>query len=151
MRPHIAIDPGVNGGIAWIDRDGIISAANMPEGMTAQADFLRSLAASNPGITSTLEKVGTYMPGTSGPSASTFARHVGHLESGLYCLGIPTVQVTPQKWQKHLGAMPKEKPKRKLAIKELMARRYPHLIVTLKTADALGLLTYATETSGGPA
>jgi hypothetical protein len=42
---------------------------------------------------------------------------------------------------KKLGTLPKDKPERKRAIRELMARRFPGLEVTLKTADALGLLT----------
>lgn len=149
MKPILAIDPGASGGVAWVDSCGMTMTQPMPEGMTAQVDFVRSLVASFPGLTATLERTGTYMPGNSGPAAATFARHCGSLETCLYCLGVPTVQVTPQRWQKHFGALPKEKPERKRSIKELMSRRYPHLTVTLKTADALGILTYAIETSGG--
>jgi hypothetical protein len=148
MKPILAIDPGVNGGIAWTGADGIIQATKMPDGMTETIDFLRTLSIGN-SSRCILERTGTYQPGNSGPSAATFARHCGHLEAALYCLGVPTVQVTPQRWQKHFGALPKEKPERKRSIKELMSRRYPHLTVTLKTADALGILTYAIETSGG--
>jgi len=70
------------------------------------------------------------------------------------------VQVSPQKWQAILpltkfpsipkGTDPKikkaETARRKMIhkreIKEEMQRRYPHLRVTLKTADALGLLAF---------
>lgn len=138
----ITIDPGASGGIAWTD-DGVIRAVPMPEGMSAQADMIRTIRAEHPGIRGVVEKVGTYVPGNSGPAAATFARHCGHLDAILYCYGIPTEQVAPTVWMKALGVLPKDKQERKRAIKEAMARRYPHLVVTLKTADALGMLTWA--------
>ncbi len=141
-RPLLAIDPGAAGGLAWIDGDDITHAAPMPDGMSAQVDFLRSLAVSLPGLSATVEKVGGYMPGNSGPAAATFARHCGHIEAALYTLSIPSEQVSPGVWQKFLGSLPAEKPARKKAIRELMARRFPHLSVTLKTADALGILMW---------
>ena len=144
-RPIISIDPGAAGGVAWAESDGTVWAAPMPSGMTAQADLLRSLVASLPGAVAVLEKVGGYMPGNSGPAACTFARHCGHLEAALYLLGVPAAQVAPGVWMRALGALPSEKPERKRAIREAMARRYPALAVTMKTADALGILTWATE------
>ena len=148
MKTLITIDPGVSGGLAWIDPDGITHAEPMPEGMTAQVDRLRSLAAELPGAAAFMEKTGGYMPGNSGPAAATFARHCGHLEATLYTLGIPTEQIAPGVWQRALGGFPKDKPARKRAIRELMARRFPALAVTLKTADALGILTWAMEKRG---
>ena len=139
----ICIDPGKDGGFAWTDRDGIAATAPMPEGMSAQIDFIRERAIHRPGATAYIERVGGYMPGNSGPAACKFARHCGHIEAACYAFGIPVVQVAPQTWQKALGALPKEKPDRKRAIKEAMARRFPLLAVTLKTADALGLLCWA--------
>lgn len=141
MKPIIAIDPGASGGIAWRDKDGVVDAEPMPEGMTAQVDFLRSLAASLPGAEAVIEKVGYWMPGDHPNSATKFARHCGHLEAALYTLAVPFVSVAPAVWMKKLGTLPKEKAERKRAIKEEMQRRYPSLTVTLLTADALGLLT----------
>jgi hypothetical protein len=138
----ISIDPGLSGGIAWIDEDRIVQAVPMPEGMSAQADFIRSIK--HRGMCF-MERTGTYRPGNSGPGAATFARHCGHLDAILYLLDIPVTQVAPQTWMKALGALPKEKSDRKKAIKELMARTYPHLTVTLNTADALGLLWYGSR------
>ena len=140
----IAIDPGAAGGFAWI-QDGIAAAVPMPDGMTAQVDFLRGLVAQGP-VKAIVERVGSYRPGNSGPAAATFARHCGHIDAALYCLGIPiAANPTPQTWQKQLGTWPADKMERKRAIKEAMARKYPHLSVTLKTADALALLAWATE------
>jgi hypothetical protein len=145
MKPIIGIDPGVSGGLAWIDTEGITHAEPMPDGMTAQADRLRALAAELPCLVAVIEKTGSYMPGNSGPAAATFARHCGHLEAILYVLEIPAEQVAPGVWQRALGELPKDKPERKRAIRELMARRFPALSITLKTADALGLLSWAME------
>ena len=140
---YMTIDPGFSGGIAYIDREGDTHAVPMPDGMTAQADLIREIAANNPGIECVIEKVGAYVKGNSGPAAATFAMHVGSLNAMLYCFGIPTTQVSPQKWMKALGPFPTDKKARKNAIKEKMARMYPHLKVTLKTADALGIYSYA--------
>jgi len=142
-RPLIAIDPGASGGLAWTDADGITHAEPMPAGMTAQADRLRALAAELPGAEAVVEKVGGYMPGNSGPAAATFARHCGHLEAILYMSGLPAEAVAPGVWQRTLGELPREKADRKRAIREAMQRRFPALAVTLKTADALGILFWA--------
>lgn len=144
----LTIDPGAEGGLAWTDQEGTTHAERMPEGMTAQADRLRALAVELPGVVAVIEKVGTYMPGNAGPAAATFARHCGHLEAILYMAGVPTEQVAPGVWQRSLGALPKDKADRKRSVRELMARRFPALVVTLKTADALGMLTWATEKRG---
>jgi hypothetical protein len=142
MNPILSIDPGASGGFAWIDRDGITHAEAMPKGMTAQADRLRSLTVELPGLLAVMEKTGTARPTDAKGSAVKFGRHCGNLEAALYVLGIPTEQIPPATWMKTLGALPKDKAERKRAIKEEVARRFPHLTVTLKTADALGLLTH---------
>lgn len=143
----VAIDPGVSGGIAWTDSDGIVQSVPMPEGLSAQADFIRSIKTAE--TIAVMEKTGTYKPGNSGVAAATFARHCGNLEAILYVLGISTEQVAPQTWMKSLGALPKEKPDRKRAIKEWAARCYPHLSVTLKTADSLAILAWRIKQCSG--
>jgi len=146
----LAIDPGASGGLAWTDADGHVHAYPLPEGMTAQVDRLRELAAELPGLKAVIERAGYWMPGDHPNSAARFARHCGHLEAALYAVGIPFRQVPPAKWMKSLGTLPKEKPARKRAIREEMARRFPHLAVTLATADALGILCWAREGEVGP-
>ena len=136
----ISIDPGASGGIAWTD-DDIVHCAPMPEGMSEQADFIRSLCLNSSPVC-IIEKTGTYFPGNSGVAAATFARHCGHLEAILYMCGASTEQVSPRRWMAGMN-LPKNKKERKKAIREAMARKYPHLPVTLKTADALAILTYA--------
>lgn len=142
----LAIDPGASGGFAWTSAANgyAVETAPMPEGMSAQIDFIRSLAASYGCVKLpvVIENVGFHMPGNSAVATAKFARHVGHLEAAAYTLAMPVTYVAPQTWMKGIGTWPKEKRERKAAIKEAMARLYPHLTVTLKTADALGLLTF---------
>lgn len=149
MKPILTIDPGCEGGLAWITNDGLTHAERMPEGMTAQVDRIREITLECPGIVAVMEKVGGYVPGNSGPAAATFARHVGNIEAALYAIGVPTQSVAPTVWQRVHGSLPKDKADRKRTIRELMARTFPHLNVTLKTADALGILVWAQRSGGG--
>jgi hypothetical protein len=117
----------------------------MPATMTEQIDAIRHIAATNPGIMAVLEKVGFHRPGNSAVSTAKFARHCGHLEAALYSVGIPFEEVAPRTWMRALGTLPKDKADRKRAIKEIVARRFPHLTITLKTSDALGMLVWAMQ------
>ena len=138
----IAIDPGAGGGIAaYHSEPELITAEPMPDGMTAQIDKLRSYSAQGY-RRAIIERVGGYMPGNSGPASVKFARHCGHIEAACYALGIAVEYVAPQTWMKAMGPLPKDKGERKRAIKEAMARRYPYLDLTLKTADAVGILDW---------
>lgn len=119
----------------------------MPDGMTAQIDAIRAVAANFPNLKAVVEKVGFHRPGNSAVSTAKFARHCGHLEAALYSVGVPFEGVAPGVWMKALGALPADKTARKNAIKEQVARRFPHLAVTLKTADALGMLVWAMQRS----
>ncbi|MFH1784139.1 MAG: hypothetical protein ABH868_04505 [bacterium] len=173
----ICIDPGLSGGIAWQDKEGVIHAEPMPEGMTAQDDMIREISGQDccvcleniqkgtAAITTKIvrialmEKTGTYYHGESAPNAVKFSRHCGNLESALYLCGFSAVQVPPIKWQSPLPLtkfppikrydprirkveIARRKTIHKREIKEEMQRRYPHLRVTLKIADALGILTW---------
>jgi hypothetical protein len=145
MKPILCIDPGASGGLAIFDTYNDVAAWSMPEGMTAQIDAIRAASAENPNLTAVIEKVGFHRPGNSAVSTAKFARHCGHLEAALYSVGVPFEEVAPRVWMKALGALPADKTARKNAIKEQVARRFPHLDVTLKTADALGMLVWAMQ------
>jgi hypothetical protein len=147
MKPILCIDPGASGGLAIFDTYNDVAAWSMPEGMTAQIDAIRAASAENPNLTAVIEKVGFHRPGNSAVSTAKFARHCGHLEAALYSVGVPFEEVAPGTWMKALGALPADKTARKNAIKEQVARRFPHLDVTLKTADALGMLVWAMQRS----
>jgi hypothetical protein len=138
----IAIDPGASGGIAYTDEDGIVRTMPMPEGMTEQIEAIQMLRAKGH-LKAMMENVGFHMPGNSATATAKFARHCGHLEAACYAFGISVQYVAPQKWMREIGTFSKDKRERKAQIKEAMARLYPHLTVTLKTADALGIFTWA--------
>ena len=149
MNEWLCIDPGIHGGIAWTE-DGTVKAAKMPEGMTEQADFIRSIAVKNPNVKAILERTGTYKSGNSGVGAVTFARHCGNIEMCLYMLSIPTEQVAAAVWQKGIGTWSKDKQERKKQIKEWAARKYPHLKVTLDISDAVAILGWVTRKENLP-
>lgn len=136
----IAIDPGISGGIAWIENNNV-QAIKMPESPMDIYERLSSIK--NDQTYCILERVGGYVSGNSATAAVKFARHFGNLEMALLALQIPTETVAPTVWMKNVcGSLPKEKKDRKNKIKEIMQQMYPYLKITLSTADALGLLTY---------
>ena len=140
----IAIDPGANGAIAYCSDDGTVLVEPMPKIPTEQEALLRHLKDHKLGPV-IMEKTGNYMPGNSGPASVKFARHCGILEGIIIALKLPLIEVAPSKWMKAMGAISKEKAQRKRDIKELMQKRFPHLKVTLKNADALGILVWYQE------
>ena len=142
MRTLIAVDPGAGGGIAWLDEEGNVDCVPMPDGMASIVDEIRSIHALTRIDLAIVERTGGYRPGNSGPASVKFARHCGWLEASLYAMRVSTEQVAPSVWQKALGTWPKDKMERKRAIRDEMARRFPGLSVTLKTADALGILVW---------
>ena len=144
----VGIDPGEKGGLAVL-RGAQLLTYKMP---TTYPDIFSLLsgikAAYSPAnITCVMERVGTGIPGQSSKATATFARHCGHLEMALYALGIPTEEVTPQKWQKAYSnsigtAKGLTKTEWKNKLKGLAQRPYPTERVTLNTADAILLAHY---------
>lgn len=148
----IGIDPGTSGGIAVYSEDGM-ETFNMPDTFTDIFDLLRQIRSDHeelPGfgeVVAVLEDVGKGIPGQSSKATATFARHNGHLEMALYALGIKSIKVTPQKWQKHYSntvgsSKGKTKTEWKNILKNEAKRRYPELKITLNTADAVLIAEY---------
>ena len=152
----IAIDPGLSGGIAW-EKNGKVEAVKMPDtpkGIYNYLHFELEADFENEKICY-LEKVGS-MPKQRCSGTWTFAEHYGAIKAILMCLEIPMVEVSPQKWQRAIGASRPSLPKNatpsqkeankregKHKIKQIVEARYPSLKITLATADALGILMYA--------
>jgi hypothetical protein len=137
----IAIDPGKNGGIAWRDESGVQAIA-MPDTVRDLVDALRGVCVQFPCVfmECVVERVHA-MPRDGSASAFAFGENFGALQGVLAALGIPYRFVTPQAWQKKVGALPKDKKERKNALKAYAQQHYPHIQVTLKTSDALAMLT----------
>ncbi len=145
-RIIIGIDPGALGGIAVLGDS--VEVYNMPETYPDIFNFLFDLQLrfGSANLLAVMEDVGHGMPGQSSKATATFARHNGHLEMALYALGIRTVKVTPQKWQKSysnsLGKTTKDKREWKNRLKALAQQMYPSVAVTLKNADAILIANY---------
>lgn len=145
---YLGIDPGANGGMAWVDSSGeLLEMRKMPPTMLDIYEALGDYDVQ--GVTCCIEKVGFGMPGQSSKATATFARHCGHLEMALLARGIPAVEVTPAKWQRHFGLQGKKgeiKVSHKNRIKGWAQQRYPRSKVTLWASDALAIATYCYET-----
>lgn len=143
----IAIDPGKNGGIAWLDHDKILHTQKMPDTVGSIADLLRQIRTVAVHEVF-LEKVGGFVAGTPAPGSAmfSFGENYGALQGCLACLGYRYQLVSPQTWQKPLGMGTRASSggatewKRKL--KAEAQRRFPTIDVTLWNADALLILDY---------
>ena len=152
----IGIDPGSLGGIAVLDGPAV-KTYNMPETYPDIYILLSDIKEENRGkeIQVVLEDVGHGMPGQSSKATAVFARHNGHLEMALYALGLRTVKVTPQKWQKHysnsIGRSTNcDKHDWKNKLKGLAQQMFPGEKVTLKNADAILIACYGAEAASAP-
>jgi len=134
---YIGIDPGKNGAVAVLD-NGKITVDKCPETV---ADMVQLLSENANGLV-LLEHVHS-MPKQGVASTFTFGQNYGEWLGILAALNIPHKIVTPQKWQKLIGVMPKEKSERKKAIQASMQRLYPTTKITLYAADAVALASVA--------
>ena len=159
-----AIDPGSGGSLVFSLPEGGITAMKMPETVHDIAEVFREALYLDRELFVWMEKVGTYMPGNSGPSAVKFAEHVGALKGILAGLKIPYDLVTPVTWEHwYIGKpnwpkIPKDLPDktkkkiradrkkdRKNLIKARSQMLYPELKVTLATADAIGIYRWGLD------
>lgn len=162
MKSFLAIDPGASGGLAWTgcrdSRD--VVASYTPETDSDYVELLRSLligsAMEGNALSAYVEKVGGFTKAGGRQPGSTmfkFGFGCGVIEGALRALKIPTIYVLPRTWQKHfnLGTASACDTKTiwKNKLKSEAQRRYPEIKVTLATADALLILSYARETNAG--
>lgn len=149
----IAVDPGVNGGIAarfpataTNSRPHVV-ACRWPGEADAVA-LVKELAefakTENVPAEAVIELVGGYIKGHSTPGSAmfNFGKNFGFWSATFLCSEIPLRLIRPQAWQKGLNIKASDK-NRKKALKEIAAKLFPDLRVSLQTADALLLLDYA--------
>jgi hypothetical protein len=142
----IGIDPGKNGGIAWIT-DGKPCVEKMPETLADLWELIHDIRHGWQ-YGSALDKCRAYVeqvhssPQMGVKSAFTFGNGFGHLEMALTAAGIPFERVRPAAWQKALGCLTGgDKNVSKRRAQEL----FPQLKVTHATADALLIAYYGTK------
>lgn len=142
---YIAIDPGVGGGIAYIDTDGSVHALPMPETLH---DLKRQLwiileppADLRPPVTF-IEELPKFAGKMSCSSMATMFRNYGRIEGLLAAYGARIEYLPPKKWQAALGLGDKKTHgnRWKAHLKGRAQALHPQLTVTLKTADALLIL-----------
>lgn len=144
MKRYIGIDPGQHGGIAVLSESGeVIEVVKMPPTPQDLLDFLSQYSEDS---FCTLERVGG-MPGNGGSAMFNFGKGYGHLQMALLALHIPTVDVTPNKWEKtyQLGTCGKfTNTEWKNRLKAKAQQMFPHLgrKITLATCDALLIAEY---------
>ena len=140
----IGVDPGANGGIAWIT-DGKACVEKMPDTLQDLWELVVSISleagTGGMGIRAYLEAVSS-SPQMGVVSAFSFGRGYGNLEMALTAAGIPFERVRPQVWQKALGCMTKGN---KNVSKRRAQELFPDRKITHATADALLIAHYGTR------
>lgn len=151
MNMVIAIDPGLSGGIA-VSRFGKTECWPMPEtegDLLALVKEIRNGAMTEgSGVLCVLEEVSGFA-GKAQPGSAMFrfGENFGFIKGVIQALEIRLVLVRPQAWQKGFGlgtaSTCASKSEWKNRLKAEAQRRFPHLNVTLKTADALLMLEHS--------
>ena len=163
MKVKFAVDPGASGGVAvWAF--GKTFCHPMPATEGDRLELIRDLARlakveslpHGPSVNClcVLEQVGGFVgKGQPGSAMFKFGEHFGFLKGVVQALGIRLVLVRPQVWQKSFGLGTASSCASKTAWKNKLKaeaqRRFPHLAVTLATADALLILDWALHQRDG--
>ena len=151
---YIGIDPGKNGGIAWMHGKHIEIAADnravkMPQ---TEQDLWQAIAKlEDTGCRAIIEKVSA-RPDQGVSSMFRFGQSYGSLRMALIAAGIPFDEVTPQKWQKELGLIRTNKNEsntdKKNRHKAKAQQLFPEMKVTHAIADALLIAEYCRRVHG---
>ena len=134
----IGIDPGKNGGIAWIDSNGTACAEKIGATPRDTCDVLRVIESFRHSMFAFIENVHA-MPKQGVSSTFKFGWGAGMLHGLLTAMEIPFDTVTPSKWQKFLGCLTKSD---KNVTKRKAQQLFPKLKVIHATADALLIAEY---------
>lgn len=147
MALIVAIDPGVNGGIALLDRDGVVQVQKMPGTDIDVVSFLVEVSNTAKEVDCYLEEpplyAGKNIPGS---AIGKLMWNTGVLYGAAVCLGWKMHRIRPAIWQKaHTcgtkGELSSTAWKNKL--KARAAELFPTVDVTLWNADALLILDAA--------
>lgn len=127
----VGIDPGVNGGIAVLDRSArVVWVCRMPATPSELVAKLQLL----PKTSVVLVEFVRSRPRMASQSVFTFGRGFGRIEGAIAAAGLASSFVTPKVWQ---TAMDCRTAGDKNITKERAARLFPLLRVTHAIADAL--------------
>jgi len=149
----IGIDPGANGAlVAWFNDDKpVIHKCAKTDPYDALMDITDCALSRMDVCVAYLEQVQGFI-GKQQPGAAMFkfGDGYGYIRGVLRALGVSTVLVRPQTWQKGLPGMASLKgPDRKRALRDEAARRFPQIKVTLDNCDALLIASYGQRMERG--
>jgi hypothetical protein len=157
LKTILAIDPGASGGLAVAHLGKVVCHA-MPATQGDLLDLIQSIksAADIEGVAlvCVLEEVNGFV-GKAQPGSAMFkfGEHYGFIKGAVQALRIKLELVRPQAWQKGFGlgtaSHCASKGEWKNKLKAEAQRRFPHLKVTLKTADALLILEWVPRSENG--
>ena len=150
VKVYIGIDPGKNGGIGAIYSNGETYAVKCPETVQDMADELDNIIITKETCkitniktltgmnkpTLAIEKVHAF-PGQGVTSMFNFGKGYGQWLGIIATMGIPYIEVSPFKWQKYYGKLPRVRKDRKALLKHYAQQRFPELKPTLVTTDAI--------------
>jgi hypothetical protein len=157
MTTIVAIDPGASGGIAWCVPGQKPCCVPMPQtegDLIAQIKLVKGHSFKH-GIYTVpaestifyLEDLVRFMGKTPMSHMAVYASNWGLIKGAIMYSGSPLHIVTPKAWMKSLGVGVPDRDRPRTEWKNKLKARaqqlYPHLEITLKTADALLLLEYA--------
>ena len=146
-KVYIGLDPGKSGGMCVIE-DDFIKAYPCPSNIQDMAIMFAMAISVNETkkVVAYIEKV--WARPTDGRSSMwKFAENYGTWLGIAGAYEIDLQEVSPQAWMKYLETPKLEKTRRKRYLRDKARSMYPELKkVTLKTADAILIATYAKET-----
>ena len=146
-KVYIGIDPGKSGGMCVIE-DDFIKAYPCPSNIQDMAIMFAMAISVNETkkVVAYIEKV--WARPTDGRSSMwKFAENYGTWLGIAGAYEIDLQEVSPQAWMKYLETPKLEKTRRKRYLRDKARSMYPELKkVTLQTADAILIATYAKET-----
>ena len=149
MKRILAIDPGMSGGLAHFAGNRV-TLEPMPTTDRDIRDVLVNFLSQSD--VCYIEKVGGYIGGKGAPGSAmfNFGRNVGFLHGLIASMNTRCIEVTPQRWQKTLGAGTSKThgTRWKGHLKVLAQQRQPSLHITLKTADSVLILEHALIAEG---
>ena len=113
MTTILTVDPGASGGLILRNSDGGVTACKMPPTEGDVVAFIQG-ASTAPGVrVAYVEHVGGFckpakgkkgeQEGQPGSAMFKFGRGVGVLIGARMAFGWRLIEVTPQRWQKHIG------------------------------------------------
>ena len=142
---YIGIDPGKNGGIAWISSGwNGVNVIKMPHTEKGIAELFKEMSGLGEllDMYACLEEVHS-MPRQGVSSTFKFGTNYGFLRACLTIYNIPFETVTPQIWQREfIHTVSETKTEHKNKLKAVAQQLFPGQKATLATADALLLAEY---------